>query len=378
MAGAITITAGGDDIWNMNDAFHYAYVPVSGDFQFVARATRLDWSDFWAKGGIMLRDTLASNSAFAHMMVNAAGAATLQWRTPTGSGCNASANSTTNFPTAPLWLRLTRTGNLVTGDYSSDGTTWTNSGTVTTTIGLNAYIGLAVTAHNNSTTTTATFDNVGFVAQPAFDPRPGSLCQDDQDCCDALTTPATAACEVDVPLSTPVTRHCVLLSGNSCVALGSTCVTDTDCCGFPTNHCNSKGVCAVPPPPYPYGDTVFTRDYAATCPAGEAPRWHVLFWNATTPGDSDIKFLVATAGTTAMLPASIGTASVVPVGVANALDPTTMLTPEVDVGDQLKAAGQPPNLEYVRLYADFQPTSDGTQVPTLLEWQLQYDCVAAE
>jgi hypothetical protein len=378
MAAAITITAGGDDIWNTADAFNYAYQAVTGDFQFVARVTSLAWSNYWAKAGIMLRDNLNSNSAFAHQMINAGGVATLQWRTPTGSTCGAAGNATTNFPTTPVWLRLTRTGNLVTGDYSVDGTTWTNSGTVTPAIGATAYIGLAVTAHDNATSTTAVFDNAGLVPQPAFDPRPGAVCQDDQDCCGALTTPATAACEVDVPLMTPVQRHCVLLSGNSCIALGGTCVTDTDCCGFPTNHC-TNGACAVPPPPYPYGDTVFTRDFVASCPAGMAPQWRYFYWESTTPGNSDIKFLVATAGTAAMLPASISDPRVVTLGNASG-PPVTVLGKPNDfyVWDALNSAGQPPNLTYLRIFADFQPTSDGTQVPSLAQWEQQYDCVAAE
>ncbi len=375
--GAITVKAGGDDIWNTSDAFHYVYVPVSGDFQFVARVTRLDFADYWSKAGVMLRDNLSASAAFTHMMVNFGGDTGYQWRLNNGGGCDWTPGPSPSFPMEPVWERMTRTGNVVSADYSPDGVTWQNIGTETPAIGTNAYIGLAVTAHNNSTFTTAVFDNVGFVALGATDLRPGSVCQDDQDCCDALTTPATAACQIDVPLSMPVARHCVLLSSNSCVALGSNCSTDADCCGFPTNHCNMKGVCAVPPPPFPYGDTVFTRDYVASCPAGEAPRWQFLDWETITPGDSDIKFLAATAGTSAMLPTMVGDPGVVPLGEA-AGGPITMLGTGVDVGDQLKAAGQPPNLQYLRVFADFQPTSDGNQVPTLVAWQQQYDCVAAE
>jgi hypothetical protein len=276
---------------------------------------------------------------------------------------------------------MTRSGSVVTGDTSLDGVTWQQVGMLTPGIGASAYLGLAVTAHNNGTFTTAVFDNVGFVANPANDPRPGSVCQDDQDCCDALTTPATAACQVDVPLSTPITRHCISLSANSCIPLGSSCVTDADCCGFPTNHCNTKGVCAVPPPPFPYGDTVFTRDYVAMCPAGTAPLWRAFYWASTTPADSDIKFLAATAGTSAMLPTMIGSPSVVALVTASG-PPVTMFPDGMhavpDVGMVLKAGGQPPNLEYLRIFADFQPSSDGNQIPSLAQWEQQYDCVDAE
>jgi hypothetical protein len=372
--GTITVTAGGDDIWNTNDAFHYAYVPVSGDFQFVARVVSLAPADVWSKAGIMLRDNLASDSAFAHMMISAGSGTGYQWRTPTGNGCSWTPGTASAFP---YWLRLTRTGTVVTADGSTDGMTWANVGTLTPAIGNNAYLGLAVTAHNNSTFTTAVFDNVGFVSVAGASPLPGSLCQDDQDCCDALTTPATAACEVDVPLASPVTRHCILLTGNSCVALGATCVSDSDCCGFPTNHCDTKGVCAVPPPPFPYGDTIFTRDYVADCPVGMVPNWHFFDWESITPADSDIKFLAATAASSALLPTMVGAPTVVPFGEASG-PPVTMWGTGADVWEAMKAANQEPDLQYLRIFADFQPTSDGSQVPTLVDWRQQYDCVAAE
>jgi hypothetical protein len=380
--GVISITAGGDDIWGTSDAFHYAYVPVSGDFQFIARVKTVGYSDYWAKAGVMLRDNLGSNAAFAFILMNAGQAASYQWRTTGGGGAGMASGPGEAFP---YWVRLTRTGAVVNGDVSPDGVNWTNVGTLTPTIGTNAYIGLAVTAHNNSTTTTATFDNAGFVATAAADNRPASLCQDDQDCCGAQTTPPTAACQVDVPIPTPVTRHCILLSGNSCVALGSTCISDSDCCGFPTNKCNTQGVCVVPPPPYPYADTVLTRDYVASCPMGEQPVWRFLNWASITPGDSDIAFAAATAAMASLLPATIGNSAVVPIGKATGATsflpgPVTPVggSALMPVGSYLSAAGQSPNLNYLRLFADFQPSSDGSQVPTLNAWELQYDCAAAE
>ena len=373
--GAITVTGGGDDIWNAADAFHYVYVPVSGDFQFVARVDSVTYADYWSKAGIMLRDNLAADSAFAHMMINAGAYLGYQWRLNNGGQCDWAPWDSESFP---WWLRMTRTGSVVTGEISQDGVTWNLVGTQTPAIGSNAYIGLAVTAHNNSTTATAVFDNVGFVGTTGADPRPASVCQDDQDCCDAQTSPPTAACQVDVPVSSPVTRHCISLTGNSCVALGSTCVSDSDCCGFPTNHCNAKGVCALPPPQFPYTDTVFTRDYVANCPMGMQPVWRYFDWTDITPGDSDIKFSVATAAMASLLPATIGGATVVPLAKAPGAPVNMAGMYYALVSDALHAAGQSENLNYLRVYADFQPTSDGAQAPTLDTWQQQYDCVAAE
>jgi regulation of enolase protein 1 (concanavalin A-like superfamily) len=376
--GVITQKGGGDDIWDDTDAFNYAYVQVTGDFQFVTRVTSLQFTNFWAKAGIMLRDNLATDSAFAHMLISAGYEAALQWRY--GDDWNAAWSG--SGPTAsgfPVWLRLTRTGAVVSGDWSTDGVSWSNVGTISPQIGNTAYVGLAVTSHDNSQITTATFDNTGFVSQVGPDPRPGAVCLDDQDCCGAQTSPPTAACQVDVPVPSPVTKHCILLSCNSCVALGSTCVSDADCCGFPTNHCSTKGVCAVPPPQFPYSDTVFTVDYVANCPSGELPAWRYFYWQSSTPSDSDIQFSVATAASQSLLPATIGGMSVIPLAKASGGDVTSFgSSADAYVTAALQSAMQPTTQNYVRVFADFQPSSDGYSAPTLNAWQLQYDCVAAE
>ena len=63
---------------------------------------------------------------------------------------------------APQWVKLTRTGNAFTAQYSADGKTWTDiknaDGTVvSTTVAMTGtvYIGLCVTSHNAAATTTA-------------------------------------------------------------------------------------------------------------------------------------------------------------------------------------------------------------------------------
>jgi regulation of enolase protein 1 (concanavalin A-like superfamily) len=367
-----TVVAGGDDIWNQADAFHYVYAPVSGDFQFHARVDSLAWADYWSKAGVMLRDTLQPNSAHTYMMINAGSLTGLQWRDTTGDWSNWTQGPGASFP---YWVRLTRTGSVVSGDVSPDGVTWTNVGVETPSVGANAYIGLAVTAHNNGTTTTAQFDNVGFGATTPPDPRPASVCLDDQDCCGAQTSPPTAACQVDVPVTNPVTRHCLALTANSCVAVGGSCTSDSDCCGFPTNQCTG-GTCTRPPAPFSYSDLVYTRDYQASCPSQTEPIWRFFDWQTVTPGDSDIKFYAATATTSAGLPAVETGPSVAYLGRASGAPITTWTG--ADVGAALTAIGQSPSDNYVRIFVDFQPTSDLSQGPTLTAWRQQYDCAASE
>jgi hypothetical protein len=374
-SNAYVVTGGGDDIWNASDAFHYDYVAVQGDFVFQARIVSLDEANSWSKSGVMVRDSLASNSAQAFMMINATGLSGLQWRSTTGNS-----SSWTQGPQEwfPYWVQISRSGQVVTGSISPDGVNWTLVDTETPTIGSSAYVGLAVTAHDNSTTATAVFDHVGFQSVTPPDPRPGSLCQDDNDCCGALTTPPTAACKVDVPVTNPVTRHCTLLASNSCVNLTGACTTDTDCCNFPNNRCFMN---ACTNALNSYIDAVFTRDYNVTCPTGTQVLWKFFDWESVTPGNSSIVFSAATATTAAALPTMLGAPTVVPFGTAMG-PPITPLMPPYwdgnDVGAALSAAGQPPTDAFLRVFMDFKPSSDGTQTATLTAWRQQYDCVAAE
>jgi regulation of enolase protein 1 (concanavalin A-like superfamily) len=371
-SNVFTVVGGGDDIWNANDAFHYVYMPVSGDFVFQARVTYLAYADYWSKAGVMLRDNLGSGAAEEFTMVTAAALTGVEWRQTGGGG-----TSWTEGPgaTFPYWVQLARVGNVVTGSVSPDGVTWTQVDQETPSIGSSAYIGLAVTAHNNGTTTTAKFDNVGFLATTPPDPRPGSLCQDNQDCCGALTNPPTAACVVDVPVVNPVTRHCLLLTANSCVPLGGTCSSDSDCCGFPNDHC-TKGICASPPPSNDYTNVVYTRDYVGACPTGTEVVWRFFDWETITPSDSDIRFLAGTAATQAGLPTSDTAAGVVYLGTASGPPITTWTG--ADVGAALVAAKEYPSYNYLRIFVDFQPSSDHTQSATLTDWRQQFDCVASE
>jgi hypothetical protein len=106
------------------------------------------------------------------------------------------------------------------------------------------------------------------------------------------------------------------------------------------------------------------------------PVWRFFDWETITPGNSDIKFSAATATSAAGLAATQGDPSVIPIGTASGA-PITVWT-GADVGAALSASKQSPSLAYLRIFADFQPTSDKSAGPTLTDWRQQFDCVASE
>ena len=171
--GPITVTGGGGDIWGNSDQFHYYHAPWDGDFIATARLVSQQNTDGWAKGGIMLRETNAAGSIHTHVSATPGNLVGLQWRDSTAGGSGSmqfggSPNTTTDG-SAPVWMRLERAGDTLTGSWAPDASgapgAWTTGGSHT--IGAmpsTAELGLSVTSHNNGTSSAVVFDNIQVVA----------------------------------------------------------------------------------------------------------------------------------------------------------------------------------------------------------------------
>jgi hypothetical protein len=160
--GAFTVTGEGSDIWGSSDQFTYVYKTLNADGTLVARVvSNGEGTNTWAKGGVMIRDTLAPGSVHA-MQVMTGGdgnGASFQWR-PMAD--DASSNSDTVDTVAPpYWVKIERLGNSISGYLSPNGTTWTQQGVSQTIFMTNpCYIGLCVTSHAAGENRTFEFDNV--------------------------------------------------------------------------------------------------------------------------------------------------------------------------------------------------------------------------
>ena len=163
--GTYTIAGSGQDIWNNGDAFRYLYQVCTGDGTLTARVTSQTVSDPWAKAGVMIREFTDSGSRHALVAVTPSNNVAFQYRPIALSGSDTTAYGT--GITLPYWVRLVRSGTNFTSYASSNGTAWTQIGTASFA-GFNgtALWGLAVSAHNNNTNSTAVFDNVTFTQTP--------------------------------------------------------------------------------------------------------------------------------------------------------------------------------------------------------------------
>jgi len=165
--GIFTVTGNGSSFLNgATDAFHFAYVPISGNATIVARVVSTSNSN--AQAGIMIRETL--NSGATNMVaLNTQSEIWDGFRTTTGGN---NSNSEDKGQVLPCWLELVRSGNAFTAYSSFDGVDWVQEGsTETINMAQNAYIGLAVNSFGSSSAYSATFDNVSISTAASAAPQ---------------------------------------------------------------------------------------------------------------------------------------------------------------------------------------------------------------
>jgi len=155
----ITMTAGGADIWDMADEFHFVYKQISGIGSIAAKVVSVSNTDPWAKAGVMIRQSLEPGSSHASMVVTPENGVSFQRRT----AVNAVSEQTQQADiTAPQWVKLTRSGNTFTGEYSADGKNWQAVDSITMPLLTDVYIGLCLTSHNVDETCTAEFSDINI------------------------------------------------------------------------------------------------------------------------------------------------------------------------------------------------------------------------
>jgi ABC-type transport system involved in multi-copper enzyme maturation permease subunit len=129
------------------DTFYFVHRPLAGDGSITVRITSLTGVvtadgnrhaagnplagthpglEPWAKAGLIVKQGTVPGSAYAAVMVTGAHGVRMQFDYTHDAAGRPGAVS----PASPRWLRLTRSGNTLTGYESADGMTWTRVGTV--------------------------------------------------------------------------------------------------------------------------------------------------------------------------------------------------------------------------------------------------------
>jgi ABC-type transport system involved in multi-copper enzyme maturation permease subunit len=123
----------GPDGEAVTDSFYFVHRPLAGDGSLTARVTSLTLPGGsgparlqpWSKAGIIVKASTRPGSAYAAILVTPGHGVRMQYDYTGDVAGRPGAVS----PAAPRWLRLTRSGNTITGSDSADGTHWTTVGT---------------------------------------------------------------------------------------------------------------------------------------------------------------------------------------------------------------------------------------------------------
>ena len=156
-SGVYTVKAAGTDIWDTADQFHFVYQPMTGNGEIVARVASITNAHAWSKAGVMIREALTAQSRHASVFASVGKGYAFQ-RRPETAGL--SVHTAGGAGTPPGWVRLVRNGDLFQAYRSADGASWTSIGSDTIPMTSTVYVGLAVTSHNASATTTAVIDSL--------------------------------------------------------------------------------------------------------------------------------------------------------------------------------------------------------------------------
>src|SRR5260221_11706493 len=120
-AATSTFSVIGDagDIWGTGDGMYFAYQALIGDGSIVARLASVENTNVWARAGVMIRESMASNAANAFMYWAPGKVSAYQRRRAAGGPTFATLGSANVL--APRWLRLDRAGDVFTAYQSADG-----------------------------------------------------------------------------------------------------------------------------------------------------------------------------------------------------------------------------------------------------------------
>jgi hypothetical protein len=157
--GKWTIKAGGTDITGLADHFRFVYQKLRGNGSVIAHVLSQTATSPGAKAGVMLRASKAPGSPEYSLLVSPGEGIKVQVRKILNGDTQKSANPK---GAAPVWLKISRSGNTYSAYTSSNGHSWKliPKSAITVNLGGTMRAGLAVTSHHAGVLGTAKIDGV--------------------------------------------------------------------------------------------------------------------------------------------------------------------------------------------------------------------------
>src|SRR5579872_40101 len=156
--GQYRMTGAGANMWAKEDQFQYVWREMSGNFAVTATMEFLGEGIAHRKAGIMLRQTLDTDSPYVDIVIHGNGMPGIQWRTTKGDITNA-----VDFPfdsPGKFKLKLVRQGSAIGVSIAKDGAELKELGHTQVALGNPVLAGLAVCSHKADATDTVVFSDV--------------------------------------------------------------------------------------------------------------------------------------------------------------------------------------------------------------------------
>jgi len=163
--GQYRLTGSGANIWGKQDQFQYVWKEMSGNFTVTATMQFEGHGADHRKAGIMVRQSLDTDSAYADVVIHGNGMPGLQWRSRQGEETN-----TFDLPfdkPGTFRIRLVRTGVKIFMYVGKDGEEPKLIANTEVSFHNPVLVGLAVCSHQADASDTVVFSNVTVEAQPA-------------------------------------------------------------------------------------------------------------------------------------------------------------------------------------------------------------------
>ncbi len=159
----LIVRGSGADVWGAVDGFHFAHTTISGNFELIAYVADVDYVHRWTKAGLMIRDGLAPDARHAFVLATPTAEKGVAFqRRPTAGGTSVHTSGPALEP--GVWLRLVRTGDVITTYYSHPTATedlWVRIGSQTfASLPSKMLVGFAVSSHERGRLAEAVFDEV--------------------------------------------------------------------------------------------------------------------------------------------------------------------------------------------------------------------------
>ncbi len=156
--GEYRITGSGANIWAKEDQFQYVWREMPGNFTVTATMQFLGQGEEHRKAGIMVRQSLDTDSAYGDFLIHGSGMPGLQWRSAKGENTN-----TFDLPfdgPGKFKLRLVRSGVGITVSLAKEGAELKEVARTEVTLRNPVLVGLLVCAHNADKSETVVFSDV--------------------------------------------------------------------------------------------------------------------------------------------------------------------------------------------------------------------------